>query len=70
MGNAFKCDLSGTVEEGKGLNNFMVALTDKISVQVTPLVKTGVNQFGQGVICQESADKITAALSGLKIKES
>lgn len=69
MGRAFVCDMSGKMNEGAGLNNFQVELSAKLSLQITPLVKTGERQYGQGVISQESADRIKAALSALFEKE-
>jgi len=71
MATEIKCDMTGKPVTGDGVKSIAVQVTDKLRLQITPQLQTGINRYAQAVLCDDAAEKITAALGKLaKVKEA
>ena len=59
---AFKCDLTGKMQEGSGALNFGVLLPGNLKLTITPHVSKDGRNFTNGVFSQDAVNAVTKAL--------
>jgi len=69
MGKAFKCDMTGQLQDGEGITSVDVKVSETLVLRVTPFAVLDKQRMVQGTISKESAAKIEAAISELKGKK-
>lgn len=62
MAQAYKCDVSGKLCEGTGIQKLSVQLTPAVMLDIIPHNKINDKQYGQGTISPEIAGRIEQAL--------
>jgi hypothetical protein len=68
MGYAFKCDMTGKLQEGEGVFQVDVQVNETLVLRVTPMSVINKQKMAQGMVTKEAAAKIEEALSVLKLK--
>jgi len=69
MSDAIKCDLTGKLEEGAGVKNLDVVVSDNLMLRVTPMHKAGDKKYVQGVLSSKGVHMIEAAVATLQAAE-
>ena len=62
MGSAYKCDVTGKLCEGNGVQRLDVDITPLVRLEIIPHNKINDRQFGQGTIAPDVGARISAAL--------
>lgn len=63
MSNAFKCDLTGKLYEGDGIDRLFVDVSPNLRLEIVPHNKTAEKSYGHGRIGPEAEARIRKALA-------
>lgn len=69
MGAAYKCDLTGEVQEGAGVAWVEVDVRDGVRVRALVMVQSGHDAWGEGVLGPKGAAQLAKLLAPIAAKK-